>query len=411
MKNKIILVSLLLLSLVFPASLHAQENQIPAWKETGSEQQTPEVLSRFKYYYLFDTQSPDAVRVPKVAEVALSTYVQNKSTFAVLEVESNELQPYIVLTRQEPLPYKVIREVGNGVQKEPALSDNNAATSSDFALYQNKTTDVILDMQYDAPITTGELRLVFDPNSELPIRFSLEADGTGNTVIADKEFSPGDLRFPVHTSRFWTLRLTYNQPLRIRDISMVQEPLPQNDETYVRFLMRPGLTYRLYTEPEGEVTLPYNETGDLSSVTDVVTFPIDESSVIKNTLYHPADDDGDGVPNARDNCPDVKNPDQMDKDHNGVGDACEDFDHDGVMNNIDNCIDVPNADQQDTDGDGIGDHCDAKESRFIEQYAFLPWLGIALGFGVVIVLFALTVKKPLIKTPKEEKEGVEEVKK
>jgi len=37
----------------------------------------------------------------------------------------------------------------------------------------------------------------------------------------------------------------------------------------------------------------------------------------------PPDRDKDGVPDFRDNCPDVYNPDQMDIDENGVGDACQ----------------------------------------------------------------------------------------
>ncbi len=36
-----------------------------------------------------------------------------------------------------------------------------------------------------------------------------------------------------------------------------------------------------------------------------------------------ADQDGDGVPDASDNCPTVSNPDQADANGNGVGDACE----------------------------------------------------------------------------------------
>lgn len=36
-----------------------------------------------------------------------------------------------------------------------------------------------------------------------------------------------------------------------------------------------------------------------------------------------ADTDGDGVSDATDNCKDVKNPDQLDTNKNGIGDACE----------------------------------------------------------------------------------------
>jgi len=37
----------------------------------------------------------------------------------------------------------------------------------------------------------------------------------------------------------------------------------------------------------------------------------------------PPDRDKDGIPDFRDNCPDVYNPDQKDIDENGVGDACQ----------------------------------------------------------------------------------------
>ena len=37
----------------------------------------------------------------------------------------------------------------------------------------------------------------------------------------------------------------------------------------------------------------------------------------------PPDRDKDGIPDFRDNCPDVANPDQRDIDENGVGDACQ----------------------------------------------------------------------------------------
>ena len=60
----------------------------------------------------------------------------------------------------------------------------------------------------------------------------------------------------------------------------------------------------------------------------------------------PQDTDGDGIPDAADNCPAVPNPYQVDSDDDGAGDAC------------DNCLGLPNPDQGDMDGDGFGDACD-----------------------------------------------------
>jgi hypothetical protein len=95
----------------------------------------------------------------------------------------------------------------------------------------------------------------------------------------------------------------------------------------------------------------------------------------------PNDKDGDGVPDASDNCPGVFNPirpmdngKQGDADADGIGDVCDkcpldagescpgvtsqDMDGDGVPNAVDNCPEDANPDQVDKDGDGKGAVCD-----------------------------------------------------
>lgn len=78
------------------------------------------------------------------------------------------------------------------------------------------------------------------------------------------------------------------------------------------------------------------------------------------------DNDADRIRDERDNCPDVANPDQLDFDADGRGDACQtcaapegiDADADGIDDACDACV-GPGPRYQDEGGDGIDDGCQA----------------------------------------------------
>lgn len=138
-------------------------------------------------------------------------------------------------------------------------------------------------------------------------------------------------------------------------------------------------------------TLPFKGKGtENAPYTLLVTDLAGNTSVFSGTFipevsadfFASVDPDGDSIFNSKDNCPAVKNFDQLDSDKDGVGDACdnckyfankdqadmdkdvsgdscdEDIDGDALKNFDDNCKLDANADQKDADLDGIGDVCD-----------------------------------------------------
>ena len=78
----------------------------------------------------------------------------------------------------------------------------------------------------------------------------------------------------------------------------------------------------------------------------------------KDPLSKPADEDGDGTCDGKDNCPTVPNPDQEDMDDDGEGDVCDDdIDGDGFDNDVEEKCGTdprdPLSKPLDRDSDGI----------------------------------------------------------
>jgi hypothetical protein len=242
-------------------------------------------------------------------------------------------------------------------------------------------------------VTASGFLLELEPFVALPKTAEasvIDEVGAEHILLAKTALSSQAIRFPKTTSGHYRIRFEYGQPLRIREISFFNEEALQIEGRYVRFLARPGEQYSIYFSADRNVRVSTGEQSNLSDDRDVKR--ISGMKTENNTLFVPADVDGDGVRDTLDNCVNDNNTDQKDENRNGRGDVCDDYDKDGIGNGKDNCPAHPNRNQQDTDGDGEGDVCDGEESRITESQPWLPWVAMSMGVLVVVGLFMATVR-------------------
>lgn len=74
-----------------------------------------------------------------------------------------------------------------------------------------------------------------------------------------------------------------------------------------------------------------------ASVRDGTDEDVNVNDDSRITSVNLEDNDGDGVPNICDNCPNRSNSNQADRDGDGIGDVCDDSDGDGVRDAYDDC--------------------------------------------------------------------------
>ncbi len=286
----------------------------------------------------------------------------------------------------------VVRDsVNGGNEVMYSQQQYKGGEESDANTNQN---EVVIDIKSDRLFKSDSVKFVFDKNIQRPTRIkivSVQKDGSERILLSETFFSNDNVNFPEVNTDHYRITLHYIKPLRINEIIFHEKEVPSTTETFVRFIAQPQMAYNIYYNTVDIVKTKPIELPDFN--VGVVMPILNLSSEKNNPLYKKADTDKDGVIDSADNCVGIANTDQVDKDNNGKGDACEDFDHDGIINAKDNCPMKANRRQLDTDMDGLGDVCDEQESRFMEKYPWIPYVVLALVFVVVAGLITKTLKQ------------------
>ena len=348
-------------------------------------------LTTTNAFRLYKNINTTAINVPTVVEVPFNEFIE-RFNFAVYDETKKIFEPYYF--KQETIINEIPTSI-NTIPNQPnakLMIDGQINTQVDFLLPDNESGQVQIIIQSSVPIMSSGLSVLLANNVALPNSIQIRAlvDGQERIVLANKILEKETIRFPQTLSEKWIIFLSYSQPLRIGEIKLHQDNITKISTQAVRFLAQPNHSYKIYFDPDRSIVVPVGEAGNLAAATDILLLLSPNAQ--KNINYVISDIDGDGIPDIKDNCISIYNPDQKDINNNNRGDACDDFDQDGIININDNCPNTPNRDQKDTDGDGIGDACDEMESRLTERYVWLPWLGIGFAALVLIVLFIITIK-------------------
>ncbi len=334
------------------------------------------------------------IAVPTVMEALIVGEPLARPEAAVWDMATSQLEPHF-FNRQVEIKSAPLTITTTPAVPTPAdLLDGQIETSVDFLLLESENGRAEIYLNAVKPFTSSSLSLILAPHVALPTTVEIKAvvNGQERVVVASRRLPGPTIDFPATAAAAWRIAFTYSQPLRLAELLLRQDDAENLVRQGVRFLAQPGHSYRVYFDADRPV--PHSlgdESANLAGAQEVLEFS--PQTVLPNPEYIIADVDGDQVPDIFDNCVLVSNPDQVDLNQSGRGDACEDFDQDGVPNSVDNCPSRPNGQQSDIDGDGVGDACDGEESRLTERYAWIPWAGIGFAAAVIIGLLVLTIRQ------------------
>lgn len=324
--------------------------------------------------------------IPVVVEVPLDTFPV--SEFLVVP-QSGDTTPvtqvFSVASVNQLAPVTVTDADAIHVAR---LTDGDIRTTANFPVRTTSGQTTVLFLTTSEVVAATGIAFALAPNVQTPERITIIARTRANEEeIVYQGIFPrisNRVTFPKVDASSWQIVISHTQPLVIAEVELAQVDRPVIEKRIVRFLAQPNESYLLYFNNGVQPSLRSGSQNLLRTNSVVASFV---SQVSDNVLFVEQDTDGDGVLDYQDNCLRVQNSDQLDENNNGIGDACEDFDFDRILNYQDNCPFIPNSDQRDSDSDGVGDVCDNDESRLLEKYPWISWLGLIVASLTIGMMF------------------------
>lgn len=234
------------------------------------------------------------ITVPTVVEVPLATHIE-RNTFAVYDTETETFIPYRYQVETVEQPVVMVPKT-NVSASARNLTDKNYDTSVHFALPDEGEGVAEVTFAGASSITSSGIVLSLAAYVARPTYvavYATDAQGVESTVVAKTRLAGNTIRFPETSARLWRLELTYVQPLRLTEVTLLQDTVEKSTQRSLRFLAQPQHTYQLYLNPDRSVRISTSEAGNLTSDTDVVV--LTTPAIFDNPDYIIADSDADGV--------------------------------------------------------------------------------------------------------------------